>query len=89
MREEISDTEHNAAMNLKSSMMLLSPVTRTTDNGSGNSSGGPPAGTLSLALNADVIQKNPFRYTTDGVMEGLRTRRYELGWNGRGKHCKV
>ena len=57
MREEISDTEHIAAMNLESSMMLLNPVTRTTDNGSGNSSGGPPAGTLSLALNADVIQK--------------------------------
>ena len=87
MREEISDTEHNAAMNLESSMMLLNPVTRTTDNGSGNSSGGPPAGTLSLALNADVIQK--FLSATRQMTSWTRTRRYELGWNGRGKHCKV
>jgi hypothetical protein len=56
MQEEISDAEHDDPMSPEGSMILMNPVTRTTDNGSGNSSGGP-AGMLSLALNADVIQK--------------------------------
>ena len=50
-KENISDTEHDATMNPENSF------TRTTDNGTGNSSGEPPAGTVSVALNDDVIEK--------------------------------
>ena len=54
-REEISDTKHDAAMNLQEGGMILpNTVTGTT---SGNSSGGVPAGMRSLPLNDDVIQE--------------------------------
>ncbi|KAF8346113.1 hypothetical protein F5887DRAFT_123490 [Amanita rubescens] len=51
MKEKISDIEHDPTMNPDD------PFTRTTDNGTGNSSGEPPAGMRSVALNDDVIEK--------------------------------
>lgn len=57
MREEISGTEHDATMSPEGSVILMNPVNGTTDNDSGNTLGGSPAGMLPPASNADVIQK--------------------------------